>query len=264
MTTLITGNKGFIGQNLLDKVSSYVGIDSIRHDTLIYDLKNIANIDTQFDKVYHLGALSGIKTCEHKPNLAHKLNVAMTTKYLAFAEEKNCPLVFTSSAAAEDPDSSYYAETKYLAEKACDIYDTASIVRLSNVYGPYSINKTSVVTSMFMSAFDCGLVPVYGDGKQKRDFVFVEDVCYGLTNTEPGCDMYISTGVNTRIIDLAEMISNLTGAGISLTEEHSTGIVEPKEHSWQVYDIDYTPLEEGLKKTYNYFVETLNAENALT
>lgn len=44
------------------------------------------------------------------------------------------------------------------------------MLRFSNVYGPYSEQKGSVVAQFFRNLLRCEPIVIYGDGKQTRDF----------------------------------------------------------------------------------------------
>ncbi len=62
----------------------------------------------------------------------------------------------------------------------------ALITRSSNNYGPYQFPE-KFVPLMITNAFDGKPLPIYGDGKQKRDWLHVEDNCRGiLTVLEKG------------------------------------------------------------------------------
>ena len=49
-------------------------------------------------------------------------------------------------------------------------------LRFSNVYGPYSIHKKNLIPNIYKSLIKNKFVKLNGDGKQSRDFIYVEDV----------------------------------------------------------------------------------------
>ena len=58
---------------------------------------------------------------------------------------------------------------------------SAVSLRFSNVYGPGSLHKGSIVAAMSSSAsWPVRSLVVYGDGHQVRDFIYIGDVCRGI------------------------------------------------------------------------------------
>lgn len=53
------------------------------------------------------------------------------------------------------------------------------VTRGSNTYGPYQFPE-KLIPLMIANAFECKPLPVYGDGMQVRDWLFVEDHCRGI------------------------------------------------------------------------------------
>jgi len=67
---------------------------------------------------------------------------------------------------------------------------------------------------------------IYGDGRQTRDFTFVENVVRAniLAATEPGNRVSgwvvnVGAGVRTSLLDLTEQIASITGRAIALQHE---------------------------------------------
>jgi dTDP-glucose 4,6-dehydratase len=95
----------------------------------------------------------------------------------------------------------------------------ASITRGSNTYGPYQYPE-KLIPLMTTNAVEGQPLPVYGDGKQIRDWLWVEDHCAGietvLRHGEPG-EVYNVGGDDEREnIEIVEHILRLTGADRSL------------------------------------------------
>jgi UDP-glucose 4-epimerase len=84
-------------------------------------------------------------------------------------------VVFPSSAAVERLDS-FYGATKAAGEIYCRHFPNVAILRITNVFGPHSWHKSSVVAS-FCRAFVNGQHPRIKDGAVERDFVWAGDVC---------------------------------------------------------------------------------------
>ena len=95
------------------------------------------------------------------------------------------------------------------------------ITRASNNYGPYQFPE-KLIPLMITNAFDDRKLPVYGDGQQVRDWLFVEDHCRGIMAAlEKGRDGEIyNIGGNRSLpnLDVVRTILSLTGQGESLIE----------------------------------------------
>ena len=77
--------------------------------------------------------------------------------------------------------TSPYGPSKLAGEAYCSAFAgsygvPATVLRFSNVYGPFSYHKGSVVAAFCKQAMAGQPLVVYGDGTQTRDFVFVEDL----------------------------------------------------------------------------------------
>jgi UDP-glucose 4-epimerase len=141
-------------------------------------------------------------------------------------------------------------------------------LRLSNVYGPFQNFKGEAgVVAIFSSKMLKGEQPIiYGNGRQTRDFVFVEDVVEAniLAMKSKKTGIYnIATGRETTINSLFDKIKKLTASkckkvyGPSRLGEQRRSCLDfskaKKELGWRPkYDLD-----EGLKKTIEWFKENL-------
>lgn len=54
------------------------------------------------------------------------------------------------------------------------------VLRFGNVYGPFSAHKNSVVAQFFKDILTTGEITIDGDGKQTRDFLYVDDLCRAI------------------------------------------------------------------------------------
>ncbi|MCP4642066.1 MAG: dTDP-glucose 4,6-dehydratase [bacterium] len=93
------------------------------------------------------------------------------------------------------------------------------VTRGSNTYGPYQYPE-KVLPLFVTNAIDDEPLPLYGDGRQVRDWLHVQDHCRGidcvLRNGEPG-EIYNVAGGNEREnIVLTKRILELTGKGEDL------------------------------------------------
>ena len=86
----------------------------------------------------------------------------------------------------------------------------ATALRFTNVYGPFSYHKGSVVASFMKRIMDGDPLVVYGDGSQTRDFLFVDDLCravIAVLDRRPIGELYqLGTGTETSVTELVEQL----------------------------------------------------------
>lgn len=249
MKILVTGHLGFIGSALLKDLKNknhfVVGLDA-KEKYFKDKLKNIYN--TQWHTVYHLGAESGFEQCAKYPTKAWYFNVTLTQKYIARIKLQR--FVFASSAAVEGMTSSavlpsVYAATKFAGECACKFYgDKYQVARLSNVYGPGSKDKNSIVARMFKDSILENKIYLNSDRSLKRDFVYIDRV---LEQLQKG-SYNICSGTQTTLYDLASDVSKITGAKIFDMKTKKLIQIEDLH-----LEKETTYLFETLRKTYSYF-----------
>jgi UDP-glucose 4-epimerase len=216
MRCIVTGGSGFIGSNLVDRLSNdghqVIVIDNessesndtfYQNDHATYYKRDIADYDSVrplfdgVDWVFHLAAESRIGPCIENPLMAVRTNVQGTAVMLQCAREINVKrFVFSSTSSIygmnEAPNSETdqsdclnpYSATKLCAEEMCKVYHKlyglrVIILRYFNVFGNREPTRGQFapVTSRFMKQKAEGLpLTVVGDGAQRRDFVHVSDV----------------------------------------------------------------------------------------
>lgn len=212
MKILLTGSEGYIGKNF--RINNFLhGHDITYCDKKISDVNdppfNVLDIDNlNVDCIVHLAAISGIKNCEENYDQTIEDNILTTIHLLKFY----IPIVFASSQSAKEPNNTY-AFTKRVCETLIQKSGVPySILRFANVYGghDYLKDKTSVVANFLNAERKGEPLIVHGNGEQTRDFIHVEDVCEAIySSLNPINDIIdIGTGKETRIIDLAKMVSN--------------------------------------------------------
>lgn len=192
MKVLITGHKGQIG-SLLAKRLEDLGIVGI-------DLKDGMNLLTcelpEADVVYHLAAQSSVESSWHDP--VHDMdNIRMTARLVK--EYPNARIIYSNSAAAQDPKSPYgfskWASGEYLKKFHEDYINCV----FPNVYG----GSDKSVVDIFNGRKN---VTIYGDGLQVRDYVHVDDIIDGLIKAmywEVG-EYFMGSGIKTTVLDLAK------------------------------------------------------------
>ena len=219
---LITGGAGYIGHNL----EKYLTAEWFAYKVTICDYgytdvplaEQLSSSDVEpFDGIVHLAALSGIIPCQENPDKAIRRNLLTAYNVFREATKYDIPVVFTSSGAAQNPESSSYAMQKRMIELMADQFNEQgkiTVLRLSNVYGgELYMEKKSTVIKKFIEAYGAGEpLVIHGGGHQERDFINVEDVCVFIERAL--CDPFtdkpipIGTGVGTSIGDIAKIFQN--------------------------------------------------------
>jgi len=216
LKVLVTGGAGFIGshlvERLLDEGHEVNVLDNLRSG----DMENLNNcVDNPafhfiegdlrnedevreavegMDAVFHEAAITSVPFSVENPELTEEVNFHGTVNLLEKCEECEVEkFVFASTCAVYgDPDTlpideetspaptSPYAESKLSAEKEILERESLSpvVFRYFNVYGPRQGDGAYAgVISKFLNRLVEGKPPIiFGDGKQTRDFIFVEDV----------------------------------------------------------------------------------------
>ena len=189
------------------------------------------------DFVFHLAAIVSVELSIKNPILVNEVNVCGTLNLLKESLNGGVKrFVYISSCAVygnpirlpideEHPTkpTSPYGASKLASENYCQVFheiyglETVSL-RLFNVYGSrQAMGPYSGVITKFIDRLKDGKPPIiYGDGKQTRDFVYVQDVVDAclLSLNSKGCvgeSINIGSGVETSISDLAEILIELFG-----------------------------------------------------
>ena len=119
-----------------------------------------------------------------------------------------------------------------------DVRRRRSITRGSNTYGPYQYPE-KLIPLMTTNALDGEPLPVYGDGKQVRDWLWVEDHCAGieaaLRQGGPGEVYNIGGGEEATNREITQLVLELTGADASLIRQ-----VEDRAGHDRRYSLDTT------------------------
>ena len=156
---------------------------------------------------------------------------------------------------------SYFLEHNWQAPK---------IVRPSNVYGPYDdFNpKTAQVIPALIARMTSGENPVkiWGDGNTIRDFIFVDDVVEGmliaLQKAPPYVPINLGGGKGVTIKKVAQTIANAVPTKPKLEYDASkpTGdkvrVLSAKRAENLLGFKAKTPLEDGIKKTVEWYLKS--------
>jgi dTDP-glucose 4,6-dehydratase len=138
----------------------------------------------------------------------------------------------------------------------------ASITRGSNTYGPNQYPE-KFIPLFATNALDGEPLPLYGDGRQIRDWLFVEDHCSGiefvLHQGAPGEVYNVGGGDEHENIDVAERIIELAGADRSLLRSVPDRPGHDRRYSLdtaKLRDLGWFPeksFDEGLRETVVWY-----------
>jgi nucleoside-diphosphate-sugar epimerase len=188
--------------------------------------------------VFHQGALPSVPRSVQDPLTTGAVNVESTLNVLLAArDERVRRVVFASSSsvygnsgdlprvesALPDPISPY-AVSKLAAERYCvsfsRVYELETVaLRYFNVFGPRQdpTSQYAAVVPRFITAVRAGEpVPIYGDGRQSRDFTYVENVIGANllaadADGVSGTVLNVATGKATSVDELADRIGGVLG-----------------------------------------------------
>src|SRR6185295_1058340 len=172
-----------------------------------------------------------------------------------------------------------HAVHKLVAEQYLRLYErlygmSYAVARITNPYGPgqpRSRTAYGVVNRLIHLALTDEPLPIYGDGRQRRDYIYIDDVIEALlrlglagTSGTPGTSRIynVGTGVGTSIVDMAKAIVAAAGGGRlefvawpPLAEQIETGDFVA-DISRMKADLGWrpeVPLEEGLSRTVAFY-----------
>ena len=249
MRALVTGGAGFIGSNLVDALLARGDEVTVLDDLSTGKRQNVGAavrfvegsiLDGALDEAFgqaaaevcfHLAAQADVPTSVARPDFDAEVNVVGTVRVLKAAGDRTT-VVFTSSGGAiygecerpareEDPrlPLSPYGVAKLAGEEYLAGWNRLhgtrhSSVRLANVYGPrQEAGLEGGVVAIFLNAMAAGEPSrVYGDGRQTRDFVYVDDVVRGLIAAAgTGGVFNIGSGAETSVLELHEHCRAVAG-----------------------------------------------------
>ncbi len=216
----------------------------------IRDYHMLEDIMRDVDVIFHMAAQIHVDRSYIEPNLTYEINVMGTQNILEIARLHDAKKVIFASTSEVYGSAQYapidekhplnaphpYGASKIAADRMCYAYIQTygmniAIVRLFNAFGPRQRDLGyGGVISIFTRRVLSNVPPIiYGDGKQTRDYTYIEDVVKALDLvmhyqeplTEP---VNFGNGSEVSIIDLANTIIGLCGKKDIIEPVH----VEPR------------------------------------
>ncbi len=229
LDNLSTGKMGNI-QELLNSDN----VEFIRGS--VTDLSLLKRLVKDATYVFHLAAIPSVSQSIESPQASHEVNVSGTLNVLLAARENNVKKVVYASSSSVYGDTptlpkregmmphpqSPYAATKLAGEYYCqvfgEVYKLPTVcLRYFNVYGPRQDPDSQYAAAIprFIESASAGNSPlIFGDGKQTRDFIFVEDAVEAniLAAESDACGVFnIGRGESITINHLAKLIIEFVG-----------------------------------------------------
>ncbi|GAB3864427.1 SDR family oxidoreductase [Nocardioides maradonensis] len=297
---LITGGAGFVGDHLADHLLrrgeyAVTVIDNeVLGDRNVLDLDRVTFIEGDLrstddvakavegqDVIVHLAADTRVIPSIEDPAFNFDNNVVGTFNLLQAARAAGVQRVVAASTGgailgdvtppvheemAPQPTSPYGASKLmlegYLSAFSASYGLSGAALRFSNIYGPRSFHKGSVVAHFFKQMLDGEPLVVYGDGSQARDFLYagdlVEAIEAAMNSTATGA-FQLGSGKPTTVNELLDVIRTVTGLDPEVQykdfragEVRLTWCQVDKAREHLGFE-PRTPLEQGLRETWEWF-----------
>lgn len=259
---LITGGAGFVGSNLTtylvkndlatkitildnESVGSRTAVSDFDVEFVLGDLRDkkvVMQALEGIDVVIHLAADTRVMDSIENPRFNFENNVVATFELMMSMVESGVSKLINASTGGAilgevpppvhekmvpNPLSPYGASKLAIegySSAFAEIYNMKIMnLRFSNVYGPLSFHKGSVVATYLKALLNHGPIVVYGDGEQTRDYIYTEDLCKGIVQaiqSDLSGVFQLGTGVATSINQLISNMKAVIGEQLAINVEY--------------------------------------------
>ena len=304
MRVLITGGAGFIGTNLIAYLlarSAYqiriLDNESLGKRAYLTEFNRIEFIhgdirDTSVlreamegcEVVVHLAADTRVIDSITDPVKNFSINVVGSFEVLQQARDAGIRRIVGASTGgailgeAEPPihegiaasPISPYGASKLAVEGYMSAFSgsyglSAVSLRFSNIYGSRSYHKGSVVATFYKRLLAGRPLIVYGDGSQRRDFLYADDLVVGIEQairSEARGVYQLGSGRPTSVSELIDIMRSVVEPQVQVMVEYEDFRQGEIHSTW--CDVSRaqrafgfapaTPLEEGLRNTWQWFL----------
>jgi dTDP-glucose 4,6-dehydratase len=198
-----------------------------------------------------------------------------TDEVFGSLEPEDPPFSETSPYSPNSPYAASKASSDHLVRAYAKTYGLPiSITNCSNNYGPYQFPE-KLIPLVILNAIDGKHLPIYGDGKQVRDWLFVMDHCEAiwtiLRNGQIGGFYTIGGNIQPTNLDLVRtlcsVLDELLPNSVHLPHAGLIQFVEDRPGHDRRYAIDISKirnaldwypkesLKSGLRKTVSWYID---------
>jgi len=253
-----------LNEKILNKAMREV--DFVLHQAAIPSVPKSIQNPIGTSRVNIIGTLNVLE-CARKNNVKR---VVLASSSSVYGDKPTLPKVEEMCPEPKSPYASAKAINEQHAKQFYELYGLETIsLRYFNVYGKRQDPKSqyAAVIPAFISRMLKDKPPiVYGDGKQTRDFTYVEDVVEANVKAMEtknrnalGRAINIAGGRQVSILELISILNRILGKNLSpIFEKERPGDVR---HSWADISLakevlgwePKTTLEEGLRRTVEWY-----------
>ena len=245
----------------------------------------------QYDAIVHFAGQTLVSNSLEEPDFDAESNIIGLIRVLEAARQSGVRRVVFASTAAVYGDvperdlpikeahalapMSFYGLSKATAERYLELYRACFgldyvALRFANVYGERQGDggEGGVISIFARSVAEGKEITIFGDGEQTRDFIYAGDVASGvaaaLTTAQANVVYNLSTQTQTSLRELVDVLSDVAGHRVipKYGPERPGDIYKSSLSNARARrGLGWKPtvsLEEGLRRTYAYFVEKAN------
>jgi UDP-glucose 4-epimerase len=283
MNVIILGNTGFIGRNIYMHLNSALKYNLIGFSTKQIDLtqdKSYRILQNVFSTECLVIMCAGVKKQLGDNLKSFEKNISIVNNFIrAVSKVPPKKIIFLSSASVygEDVDHSgviseetpvqprtYYGIAKYTAERLLDriCADTQTqlvILRPPLIYGRDDLSRGYGPTGFTYNAVDNKEIILWGDGREYREFIYVEDVgriVERLITNDMNGILNLVSGHSYTFMDIIDSLSDIIGSEVHFGFRPRTkDKVNHRYSNALIYHtlgkFEFTSLRDGLRKTYS-------------
>ena len=309
MKVLVTGAAGFVGSYITERlINENYDVNILDHHIFNKNLNDevisktnyfkgdirdedlVSEASSGCDIIFHFAALVGVDGYSKSKVLTMEVEGDGLKNVCKYALNNNCKkIIYPSSSAVYGrqiktsalnesdlcaPISNYAIAKRYNEIYLESLYAEQEIqsvcLRIFNVYGPRQDDRL-VIPRFIEKAFSNEIIEIYGDGKQTRDFVYIDDVVTAAVFSAEKVNGHevvnVSTGIEYSISDLTKSIQKNTGSNTNVIYK----VIPIKRNNFEVDACTgnssklqeltgYRPnksLDEGIRKTCEFIKQDL-------
>jgi UDP-glucose 4-epimerase len=273
-------------------------LENINHLSLEFikgDLRNYNEVENFFKKseieyCVHLGALGSVPRSILNPRASFESNALATLNVLESAKLTLIPVMYSSSSSVYGSNLklpktekdwlapiSPYAASKLAAESLTTAFGKSYglpviTYRLFNVYGPIQNPESmysAVIPKWILAAFKKEPLIIFGDGEQKRDFTFINDVTdifkksieESLVSNDP---INLAFGKSVTLNDILKVFKMYFGEiDLDYRDIRQGDIINSESNPELLVnlhkgDLSQTSISDGLLRTFEWYKSRYN------